>query len=122
MVWPVAPGGHQLFHNQGNDNHWLKLQLIGGVSNRDSLGAKVWVTAGGETQFHEKRDESPHFAHYNGPLHVGLGTNAVVDEVRIEWPSGITQVLTDVQADQLLTVEYSPYRVYVPVVWKQYVP
>jgi hypothetical protein len=122
-VWPVASGGHQLFHNQGNGNHWLKIQLIGGVSNRDSLGAKVWVTAGGETQFRERHDESPHFAHHNGPLHVGLGANTVAGEVRIEWPSGVTQVLTDVQASQLLTVESLPHRVYLPVVGgKQYAP
>ncbi len=104
IVWPIPPGSHQLFHNQGNDNHWLKLRLIGSYSNRDGLGTKVWVTAGGQTQFRELHDESSHFAHYNGPLHIGLGANAMADEVRIEWPSGITQVLTDVQANQLLTL------------------
>jgi len=104
LVWPLTPGGHQLFHNQGNSNHWLKLYLIGEVSNRDSLGAKVWVTAGGRTRFREYADGALHYAHYNGPLHVGLGANTVADEVRVEWPSGITRMLTDVPADQHLVI------------------
>jgi hypothetical protein len=104
IVWPIPPGSRQLFHNRSNNNHWLKLQLIGDVSNRDSLGTKVWVTAGGRTQFRELKDESTHFAHYSGPLHVGLGANTVADEVRIEWPSRSAQVLANVQADQLLTL------------------
>ena len=37
-----------------------------------------------------------------GPF--GLGSSAVIGEVRIEWPSGATQILRNVPADQVLTV------------------
>jgi hypothetical protein len=110
--WPLPTGGYQLLHNQGNINHWLKIQFAGG-----GMGAKVWVTAGGETQFRELRDESSHFAHYNGPLHVGLGANTVVDDLRIKWPNGVTLVWTNVPVDQLLVVP--PPRVFfLPLVFE----
>jgi hypothetical protein len=43
---------------------------------------------------------------FQGPLraHFGFGTTTVVDTVRVEWPSGIVQVLTDVATNQILPV------------------
>lgn len=37
-------------------------------------------------------------------VHFGLGKDAVVAELRLEWPSGTVDVLTGVEADQVLTV------------------
>ena len=37
-------------------------------------------------------------------VHFGLGKDAVVKELRLEWPSGTVDVLRDVKADQILTV------------------
>jgi hypothetical protein len=39
-----------------------------------------------------------------GPVHFGLGPAKMVDEIEIRWPSGTTQVLKNVQADQILRV------------------
>ena len=40
-----------LYRNNGNTNHWLKLALVGTVSNRSAIGAKVRVktTSRGKT-------------------------------------------------------------------------
>ena len=38
-------------------------------------------------------------------VHFGLGDAALVDSIRIEWPSGVVQVLTDVAVNQFLIVE-----------------
>ena len=43
-----------LLHNSGNTNHWLELELVGTSSNRDGIGARVLVTAGGKTQLREQ--------------------------------------------------------------------
>jgi enediyne biosynthesis protein E4 len=40
-------------------------------------------------------------------VHFGLGQNTKIKEIEIRWPSGIKQVLNDVPADQILTVEES---------------
>lgn len=56
------------------------------------------VSAGGET-FRVQHDIRPNF---------GLGDATVAEVVRIEWPSGMLQELTDVAADQVLTVVEPP--------------
>jgi hypothetical protein len=43
-------GGCQLYHNAGNANHWLEIDLEGPRSNRDGVGAVVYINAGGVTQ------------------------------------------------------------------------
>lgn len=42
-----------LIRNEGNDNHWIEIELQGRVSNRDGIGALVLVTVGGVTQIRE---------------------------------------------------------------------
>ena len=94
---------YQLLKNEGNDNHWLEIDLEGVVSNRDGVGAKVYVTAGGTTQL--RQSGGMHDGVQNDSrLHFGLADNTLVDEIRIEWSSGIVQNITDVDADQILSI------------------
>jgi hypothetical protein len=107
--WPLTRGGYELYANGGNDNHWLGINLWGGgvangASNRRGHGAKVWITAAGQTQYRAVDDNSHYLHHYSGPIHVGLGGSTLVDELRILWPSGLEQVLENVPADQYVTV------------------
>ncbi|MGI6207544.1 MAG: CRTAC1 family protein, partial [Anaerolineae bacterium] len=102
--WPLDRGRYELFRNPGNANHWLKVDLRGVESNPRGLGAKLWLVAGGRTYFQEATDSSHYFQHYNGPLHFGLGSATVVEELRIRWPSGTEQVLYNIPADQQIKV------------------
>jgi ASPIC and UnbV/FG-GAP-like repeat len=98
-------GPQFLFHNGKNTNHWLKIKLTGTVSNRDGLGATVTITAQGKTQYRENNQAMGHYLSQQlVPLHFGLGTTTIVDQVVITWPSGIVQTLTNVAADQQLLV------------------
>ena len=96
-----------LYHNNGNTNHWLKLRLIGTRSNRAAIGAKVRVrsTINGQT-FWQMREISGDGSGGQNSLHVqfGLGNATNADLVRIEWPSGTVQELTNVTSKQFLTV------------------
>ena len=86
----------------------VKLVLVGTVSNRSAIGAKVRVktTIGGKT-FWQLREVSGS-ANYNSfqdmRPNFGLGQAAVAETVRIEWPSGIVQELHNVTANQILSV------------------
>jgi uncharacterized repeat protein (TIGR01451 family) len=107
--WPLAKGGYELHRNGGNSNHWLKIDLQGeglanGGSNRRAYGAKVWITAGGVTLYRPVHDNSHYMHHYSGPIHVGLGENTVVDEIRVLWPSGLEQVLYTLSVDRVVTI------------------
>jgi enediyne biosynthesis protein E4 len=102
-----------LMRNLGNDNHWLKLDLTGTVSNADAIGAKVRVKAtiqGTELwQLREIGTSHGWLSHQSDMRpHFGLGDAAVAKVVRIEWPSGIVQELADVDAGQILSVTEPP--------------
>jgi ASPIC and UnbV/FG-GAP-like repeat/Immunoglobulin domain len=96
-----------LFRNNGNSNAWLKVKLVGTFSNRSAMGAKVRVkaTIGGKT-FWQLREINTGNGFNQSPLeaHFGLGNATNVDLLRIEWPSGIVQTLTNVAPKQFLTV------------------
>ena len=94
----------QLFHNLGNGNHWIEIDLVGVISNRDAVGARVTVTAAGRTQLREQGGGMHHFAQDHQRLHFGLGANRRVQRLEVRWPSGLTQILTDLPADQVLRV------------------
>ena len=88
-----------------NGNHWLVLKLVGTVSNRDGVGARVFVRAGGMTRIGERRSASGYLSQNDPRLHFGLGNHALVDEIEIRWPSGVVQRMENVAADQMLRVE-----------------
>lgn len=100
-------GQNQLYRNRGNENHWLVLKCIGTQSNRSAIGAKVRIktTIGGVERW-QLREISTGFGWCSvGPnAHFGLGSAAVADTVRIEWPSGIVQRFSGVPANQTVTI------------------
>jgi hypothetical protein len=85
-------------------NHWLTLDLEGTKSNRDGFGAKVKVTAGGQTYFGEARCAFGFLMQSDRRLHFGLGPATSVDRIEIKWPSKLVQELTSVKVDQILKV------------------
>jgi hypothetical protein len=91
-----------------NGNHWLELALEGTKSNRDAVGARVRVVAGGQTQFNHVTTASGYASSSAGPMHFGLGAAKLVDEIEIRWPSGTTQVLKNVEADRILPIKEPP--------------
>jgi len=90
-----------LLRNRGNANHWVTIRLIGTVSNRDAIGAQVWITAGGRTQFKEVYAGSS-FASTDSPwLTFGLGATASIDRVRVRWPLGTEEEFRNIPAERV---------------------
>jgi len=85
-------------------NHWLTLKLVGTRSNRDGFGARIEAVAGDLKQIVDSVSESGYLSQGDPRPHFGLGAHTEVDKLTIRWPSGTTQVLEHVKADQILTV------------------
>ncbi len=100
----VTDAPYQLFRNQGNENHWLEIDLEGVISNRDGIGAKVLATAGGITQLREQSGGIHNQSQNHQRIHFGLADNETVDELIIEWPSGVVQKIQDIPADQIIHI------------------
>jgi hypothetical protein len=103
----VAAATNRLYRNNGNSKGWIKLKLVGTVSNRVAIGAKVRIKAviHGQSvwQLREVNTGDGYCANQLDP-HFGLGDATNIDLVRIEWPSGIVQELHDVTPRQFLTI------------------
>ena len=111
--WVTKSENNFLYHNNRNTNNWINFKLVGTVSNRSAIGAKVRVkaTIGGKTfwQMREISGGSGHGCQNDLRANFGLGGGTNVDVVRIEWPSGIVQEIYDVATKQFLTL-YEPSR------------
>jgi hypothetical protein len=101
---PSDFGESRLLRNTGNDNRWLQIDLEGTRSNRDGIGARVQVTAGGVTQTRIQDGGIHHRSQNHSRLHFGLGKQEMASRVVVEWPSGATQELTEIAAGQILRI------------------
>jgi enediyne biosynthesis protein E4 len=94
-----------LRNNKGNQNNWLILKLIGTTSNRDGIGARVKITAGGKVQTAQKKSTTGYLSQNDPRIHFGLAKTESVEKVEIRWPSGKVQVLENIKANQILDVK-----------------
>jgi hypothetical protein len=85
-------------------NHWLELALEGTKSNRDGIGARIKLIAGGSTQYTHVSFAAGYASSSAGPIHFGLGRSQAAESIEIRWPSGVVQELKDVHADQVIKV------------------
>jgi len=107
MVVTVLNGPVKLFHNiSETKNHWILLKLVGTKSNRMGIGAQVKIIAeDGSWQWNEVTTAVGYASASDSRVHFGLGENRRIKEIEIHWPSGIKQVLRDVDVDKILTIE-----------------
>jgi enediyne biosynthesis protein E4 len=96
--------GAFLRNNRGNENNWIIFKLVGTKSNRDAIGALVKITAGEKQQVGVRRSTTGYLSQNDPRMHFGIGDAEVVDFVEIKWPSGVTQRLENLKANQILTI------------------
>jgi hypothetical protein len=95
-----------LFNSADNDNHWLLLKLTGTKSSCDAIGAKITVTTPSGRTLHNHVTVSVGFlSSSDRRVHFGLGQETSAASVEIRWPSGASQQLSDIAANQILNVE-----------------
>lgn len=99
---------HILHNETPTQNHWLLLKLVGHKSNRDAIGAEVSLTTNSGTQYATVTTASSYQSSSDKRVHFGLGKESVATSIEIRWPSGVTQILKDVKADQILQIDEPP--------------
>ena len=91
-------------------NHWIILKLVGTKDNRDGLGTKVKITTVDGVQFNHATTAVGYSSSSDKRVHFGLGKAAVIGKIELSWPMGVKQVLTNIKADQILTITESHRR------------
>jgi hypothetical protein len=70
------------------------------------IGAQIHITTeDGRSQWNEVTTSVGYASSSDSRVHFGLGTNRLIKEMEIRWPSGIKQTLHDVSVDRVMTVE-----------------
>ncbi len=99
-----------LLNSADNGNHWLWLNLIGIYSCRDAIGATIKLTtASGRVLYSHVAVSVGLLSSSDKRVHVGLGRETRIAAIEIHWPRGTKQVVTDVKADQFLSVTEPPH-------------
>lgn len=93
-------------NNATKDNTYLRLRLNGPSKNGMGLGAKIDVYQNSNRQYQEFKLVRGYLSSMEPILHFGLGNTSIVDSLRITWPDGKKQSLKNVQASQVLTLNY----------------
>jgi hypothetical protein len=97
----------QLFHNNGNANHWITFTLTGTISNRSAIGARIYIQAvingNAVWQMREISAQSSYCGQNDIRAHFGLGDATQIDSVKIVWPLGLTEYYTNVTGNQFVS-------------------
>jgi hypothetical protein len=90
-----------LLHNESRTPyHWLRLELRGTRSNRDAIGARVTVEAGGRKLVRHRKGGGSYCSASDPRLLIGLKAAPAADRVEVRWPSGLVQVVGPLAADR----------------------
>lgn len=72
-------------------NHWVAFRTIGTRSNRDGIGRRIAVSAGGRIRVDEVRSGSSYLSNSDMRVHFGLGQTNKIDFVQVRWRSGLIE-------------------------------
>ncbi|WP_373518749.1 CRTAC1 family protein, partial [Pricia sp.] len=86
--------------------HYLAVKLNGPENNRDGIGARVIVTTQKDRQVQELYFTRGFMSAMGRELHFGLGAYGKAT-IEIIWPDDTYQIIEEVPADQLVTLDYA---------------
>ena len=84
-----------------NANHWITFHTVGTKSNRDGIGARITVSAGGRLRVDEVRSGSSYSSNSDMRVHFGLGATDRIDYIQVRWPSGLVERFQDLKPDSI---------------------
>jgi hypothetical protein len=94
-----------LLKNFGPKKNWLLVRLEGVKCNREAIGARVVVTAGGRRVSSERQTGSSYVSQNDPRLHFGLGDEARYATIEVAWPGGERETFPGGAANRLVVLK-----------------
>jgi enediyne biosynthesis protein E4 len=91
----------EVWENLSPAGNWIELKLVGVRSNRDGIGARIRIG----DQWNQMTSAVSYASSSHGPVHFGLGKLETIPKIEVRWPGGTVQMLENVKANQVLTVQ-----------------
>ena len=95
-----------LANNNENQMNYLRIAFEGPDKNQEGFGTKVYVKAQGALQYQYFSPFRGYLSTVEPFLHFGLGQHNIIDSLEIIWPDGKYQLITKLNANQLINVTY----------------
>ena len=88
------------------ESNFLKVKFKGNATNLAGLGSYVEIQyANGQKQVYENSPYRGYLSTVEPTAHFGLGKTKKVLQLKVIWQGGKTQIITDIKANQVITVE-----------------
>lgn len=96
------------YTNSGNSNNWIKIATVGdtegGHSNKNGIGARVEINTTVGNQIRDVRSGEGFRYMHSLNTHFGIGSETSINYVKVIWPSGVVDIISNPSINQLLIV------------------
>ena len=104
LVFANYQGGVTFLRNDSDTGHRAIIELRGTVSNRFGVGATVRLEGKSGVQVRQLVLARGYLSSSETMLHFGLGDDAAITRLTVSWPSGQTQIFSDLPVDRRFTI------------------
>jgi hypothetical protein len=104
---PNAGQPDRVYYNDGNQNNWTCIELIGTESNRNGIGARLEINGAWGTQIREVKAGQGYGIMNSMKVNVGIGNATEITSIVVRWPSGLVTTTFNPQINTCLTIEES---------------
>jgi enediyne biosynthesis protein E4 len=105
LITNVGQSPDLLRNDGGNRSNSLLVRIVGKKSTRDGIGARLKLSVGGKLLRRDVKAGSSYLAQNDPRVHFGMGKSPRAERLEILWPSGVVDVVTDIDANQIITVQ-----------------
>lgn len=86
-------------------NNFFNVVLEGNTTNKDAIGARALIYGTWGVQLREVRAGESYGTNNSAILHFGLGTATAIDSMKVIWPSGVSQTISNPSINQFLSIK-----------------
>jgi hypothetical protein len=105
LINPVNAMPELLRCDSSNQNNWITIKAVAVKSNRSGIGARIKCVTEDGSQIDEVRSGGSYYSQNDLRVHFGLGKRDNVKSIEVRWPSGQLDTLSDVAANQFITIK-----------------
>ena len=87
-----------------NNNNYLKVKLEGTISNINGIGSRITISGDWGEQIRDVKSGESYGIMCSLNQNFGLGTATLVENIKVQWPSGLTENFGTISANTFITI------------------
>jgi len=91
---------------KSDSTNYIRINLVGNNTNINGIGTKLHIYYQGKQQIYECNPYRGYLSSVENVAHFGIGKATTIDSIVVKWPNFKTQKLSNIKANQLLSINY----------------